>query len=299
MTRIMPFMLVAAIAQVNAVFAQQDVASVTLVRVQLDSGRTMTAAVDARTTDERLWLRFDRETAVLYRPIDWNRVTRIVFDGDSYNVDQFQQVLPQVKSERVIDSPATVAPAKPSAPATNPHTPYSELAQRALSGTSRVQSISIDAYVANWDADTEVDGIVLTVDAVDQFGAPLAIDGTLSVELVAERRSQLRPQLRQRRDHFQRFGNWTKMMRAEDSGQQVFFLPFQAIHPEFDHAIGSYGLVHAKLAVPGHGVFEASISDLRIRPVSRIRDRIQNSHARRFHQTESTGRAKYTGGPAR
>lgn len=270
-----------------------------LIRVELANGRTFTAAVDTRTSEERLWLRFDRQTAVLYRPVAWDDVSSAEYGGQTYSADELRQLAPQIRSRRSESPAAEFVPRSPeSIPAESTEVAnetYAEMAQAALSQSPRVQSIVIDAYLANWDADVEVDGIALSLTAIDCFGAPAAVDGTLNVELFAERRSRLNPPPLQHREDLQRFGTWTKMVRAEYGGEQFFLLPFQAVAPDFDAAISNYGLLHAKLAVPGHGVFEASVSDLRIRPISRNRDRLQDTNSRRFLRTETTGRSKFTG----
>jgi hypothetical protein len=268
-----------------------------LIRVELANGRTFTAALDARTTDERLWLRFDRQTAVLYRPVAWDDVSSAEYDGQTYSADELRQLAPQIRSERTQTSAANFAPRAPAstAAADAAEKTYAELALDALSASPRVQSIAIDAYLANWDADVEVDGIALSLAAIDCFGAPAAVDGTLNVELFAERRSRLKPPPLQHRENLERYGAWTKVLRAEYGGEPFFLLPFQVVAPDFDTAIGNYGLLHAKLAVPGQGVFEASVSDLRIRPISRNRDRLQDSSSQRFLPTEGTGRSKFTG----
>ena len=71
----------------------------------------------------------------------------------------------------------------------------------------------------------------------------------------------------------------------------AFRLPFQAIHPEFNLQVGSVGLVHARLAVPGTGVFEATTNTISVRPVNPIRDRLQVQQGSRFLPTERTGQS--------
>jgi len=70
----------------------------------------------------------------------------------------------------------------------------------------------------------------------------------------------------------------------------VYRLPFQAVHPEFDTDWAAHGLVHVRLTVPGHGVFEASQEVVRIRAFSPIRDELEMSTGRRFFPIERTGR---------
>ncbi|MFH1923324.1 MAG: hypothetical protein ABIP48_25965, partial [Planctomycetota bacterium] len=66
--------------------------------------------------------------------------------------------------------------------------------------------------------------------------------------------------------------------------------PFQAVHPEFDLELAPYAAVHARLSVPGEGVFEATESDVRVRPYSATRDHLQYTTGQRFFPLERTGR---------
>ena len=67
-------------------------------------------------------------------------------------------------------------------------------------------------------------------------------------------------------------------------------LPYQSVHPEFDREINPFGLVHVRMAIAGHGVFEASSAMVRLRPYSSVRDHQQQWRGRRFFHQEMTGR---------
>ncbi len=70
----------------------------------------------------------------------------------------------------------------------------------------------------------------------------------------------------------------------------IIKLPFQAPQPDFDLRLGPYGLVHARLSLPGNGSFEASQGMLRIRPYSAVRDQQQQLNGERFFDVESVNR---------
>ncbi len=277
------------------------------VDVLVSSGKQFTAAVDRRTDDAALWLRFDRETAVLYRSMPWTEIDTVRYQGSSYSQDEFKPLAMQIRSDRPAfvtrnknrrtEDPENIA--RPIAeeikndanhqPA-NTRLTFAERAEFGLSPLPRVKSIALDAFVANWDNDPEVDGIVAIVSALDAFGGTVPVRGSLNVELISERRSHLKPQPRRRRETFERIGSWARQYSPASGGEQIFVLPFQAVDPNFDFAVDSVGLVNAKLAAPGHGVYEASVTDVRIRPISSVRDRLQNSRGDRFYPTEMTGR---------
>jgi hypothetical protein len=264
-----------------------------LVTVHLNSGRRLVAAIDQRTDQQTLWLRFDGTTAVLYRPVDWQEVQSIEHAGQLHRGPSLLSLSAQLSSQRTVPTSLTIDEDLPDVEQLpTPPVSHAELAEELLAITPRVQTIQTDAYVANWDADVEIDGIVLSITTLDHYGHAIPVSGTVSVEFRADRRSRLKPQLRQLRYEFQRFGSWTKQFPSEAGGQMVYLLPFQAVHPEFDPALAAFGLVHVKLAVPGHGVFESSIADLNVRPFSRIRDQIQQSQGTRYLPIERTGRGK-------
>jgi hypothetical protein len=95
-------------------------------------------------------------------------------------------------------------------------------------------------------------------------------------------------------DAFVREARWVKSVRIEDfsAGGATVKLPFLRFHPEFDSHRAPYGAVHVRLSVPGHGVFEATQSVVRLRPYSATRDRYQQRTGRRFLDMERTGRGQ-------
>ncbi|HUS39209.1 MAG TPA: hypothetical protein VMX74_07150 [Pirellulales bacterium] len=276
--------------------------------IYLASGRSFAAAIDERTDQQTLWLRFDGTTAVLYRPIEWDHVTAIEYDGQRHQNEQMVVLATQLKNGRQVAEAASrnsVAAHEPSlsptavggtADANNveqlPTATYAEVAEEILALTPRVQAINIDAYVANWDADVELDGVVLLVTTIDPFGHSVPASGTVRAELRVERRSRLKPQPRRIRADFERIGSWTRQLPIHSGGESVFLLPFEAVHPEFDEASASHGLLNVRVTVPGQGVFERSIADLTVRPYSRIREQIQHTRDTRFLPIEQTGRGK-------
>jgi len=145
--------------------------------------------------------------------------------------------------------------------------------------------------VANWDADVEVDGIVLRLSVHDARGNPMPVDGVVDAQLHAERfvRASDVPGRNGRRR--QLLGHWRRTVHAEHAdGEIVLRLPFEAVHPEFQHDVASFGLLHVQFTAPGHGVFHTTVRDVRIRPFSLMRDEIQHATHKRFLPGERTGR---------
>ena len=91
---------------------------------------------------------------------------------------------------------------------------------------------------------------------------------------------------------FPEIGRWNRRVRIADyDGLRgaLYRLPFRTVNPELDMEFGSYGIVHARLGVSGHGSFEASLQ-VRVRTDSRLRDQLQLLKHRRFFPSERTGR---------
>ncbi|MCE9546562.1 MAG: hypothetical protein K8T25_13730 [Planctomycetia bacterium] len=286
-----------------------------VISVTLQSGRTFEAAVDARTDRAQLWLRFDSSAGVLLRPVDWNRVTSAEYQGQRLTANELQGRVSELQSRSAIaddlpttsagepstvlanraslptaDGPADKAPTRPavrwsSTPGKN---------QAPLDAPLPVATIQADATIAHWGPNVEADGIVLVVTPQDAWGALVPVDGTLSVELIGDRRSRLQPQTADLRERFSQLGQWTFALTAEQfaAGRPVVLrLPFQAYHPQFDSLVDGRGMLTIRLAVPGQAVLATSVSDLRIRPLDNFRSRIENSTGRRFFPQEQTGRS--------
>ena len=262
------------------------------IAVQLASGRTFTAELDARTDGRQLYLRWQRGSAVMLRPIQWNRVVRVQVAGEDLSGEEFRELVKQWRRQVPV-RPEEAATRNKSVIRSSPGPAESAPAAGAASyrriETPRVRSLAIDAALANWDADVEMDGLLVHVYPLDATGAVVPARGTLEVELTGQRTGIVkRPQ------PFGRLGRWTRRVGLEDFGPQgaVVRLAFQGVHPEFDLNVAPHGAVHARLSVPGQGTFETTASTVRIRPYSVVRDELQHATGRRFFPQErtSTGR---------
>ncbi len=269
--------------------------------VELASGRTFSGAVDVRTDDERLWLRFGSHTTTLLRPIAWNRIDRAKYNGQWMTADELRPMAESLKSTAASSNSlatetraAPVFPETDELPRTHVHSvdvPYARQAKAALGAVQLVKSVQFDAYLANWDADVEADGLIVSVYPLDAAGMLTPVNGVMEVELTARRRRSFQHLPVDGRLSTVQVARWSKPLWAEDAGPTglVAKLPFQALHPEFDVDVGSYGFVHVRLTVPGHGAFEHSEDAIRIRPFAPLRDELQRAGHTRFLPTELTG----------
>lgn len=258
------------------------------ITVHLQSGRTFTAEVDARTDQRKLWLRFGGASAVLLRPIDWQRVVSAQHQGKKLTTKQLRDLADSLKSKvtvfkdphEVVDEPLPGEPA------------FSQQAQSALGAAPRVASVSFDTFLANWDGDVEADGLVVQLHPISIEGRTAQVGGTVEIELFAIQSRRFSEVPHGRGLSSKQIGRWSVALTPEQIGPHgaTLKLPFQADHPEFNNQLGSFGLVHVRFASPGHGVFEHSQDAVRIRPFAPHRDALDRATGRRFLPSERTGR---------
>ena len=270
--------------------------------VQLASGRSLLAAVAPQTDGTRLWLRWRHGTISVLRPIHWDRVVRAEYEGQGLSADQFRRAI--VRPEPLLSTrEEPLAPRAgtfrlhslrwPAPPMTKPEPstssrPAITTIEPGRAKTPPLQSLAIDAWVTNWDSDVEVDGVVVDVRPLDARGAIAPVHGTLEVTLIGWRTGRTRPT-----QPPIRLGRWTRSVRPSDfaSPATEYRFPFRSVHPDFDLQWAPHATVHARLSVPGQGVFDATSSDVRIRPYSALRDHLQQTTGHRFYDVERTARS--------
>ena len=261
------------------------------ITVQLTGGRTFTAEIDSRTDREQLWLRWKRGPAVLLRAIQWDQVVQARVAGEDLSGEQLRCLVDAIRqADPFREEPAAgqrrivIRASARGGSAEAASGPVAE-----APAAPRVRSLAIEAVAANWDADVEVDGLLVYVYPLDSNGAVVPARGTLQVDLTGQRTGVVR-----RPQPFTRLGHWARAVRVEDFGLDgaVYRLPFQGVHPEFEPAVAPYGAVHSRLSVPGQGTFEATRSTVRIRPYSAVRNQLQQATGRRFFAQERTGQGR-------
>ena len=262
--------------------------------VRVASGRQFAGAIDARTDAEKLWIRGTYGGLTVRRPIDWDRVVSARHAGEELSAEAFRAAALESNLE---STAATTTAAAPSAtPAATPAVPETvapvvirpeRLPPRFPPRDGRVRSLQIDAWAANWDDDAEVDGLVLNVYPLSRGWRLTPVSGSLAVELFGER-----VQAAARRTAFPQIGRWSQAVHPADFGPAgaVYQLEFRHVHPEFELDLAAHGLLHVRLTAPGHGTFDASLAELRVRPYSGVRDRLQQRRGTRFFSEERTSR---------
>jgi len=262
------------------------------IRVDVASGRTLSGELDAKTDRQTLWLRWTRGSASIRQPIPWQRIVRIhvgdqVLSGiDFVRTFDVPEAAPALAGDKaagelcIRGKPATTA-WELRGPEANAIGPASRFGPQA----SQVRSLAIEVQVANWNSGVEVDGLVVDVYPLDAVGRMMPVRGTLEVDLIGHQATRARPGRT-----FPQIGRWMQPVALTDFGASGarYHLAFQHIHPESEFSLAPFGVVHARLSVPGEGVFEASAAAVRIRPYSAVRDQLQRATGQRFFPQERT-----------
>jgi hypothetical protein len=257
------------------------------VTVHVASGRQFRGLVDPQTDDTSLILRIGKPHVFVRRPIAWERVTSVVVEGASHSAAEFRKRIASPDWQWADEnSPEEVAaPQAANAPVRQVAVWEPEVPDELI--VPAVVALHIDAYVANWDTDVEADGLVVHVYPLDDAGQTVPALGTLQVDLIGTGATNLVSG-----NPFPLLGQWSQLVSPQEVGPTgaVFRFPFTWTHPDFSDkwGVGSFGMVHARLAVGGQGVYEDTASFTRIRPFSPIRDGMQQYGGRRFSPLELT-----------
>lgn len=265
-----------------------------LVTVHVASGRSFVGELDPATNDTTLWLSKGNATAKLRRPIAWDRVSGVEVDGRTLSRDELQTLAATVAA----DAPAVEAPilrpkfygvmAEPDST-----TPQVDALAPAIA-PSTIRSVAADAYLANWNASSEPDGIAVVIRPIDRARYVTPVNGSVEVELWAPQARAFHAAPQGRGLTLERIGQWTVQISEADfsaSGVEIE-LPFQALHPAFETTVLPHGIVHVRLVAPGHGTFDTSVEFVRIRTWSPLRDKLWRDTGERFLPGERTSRGR-------
>jgi hypothetical protein len=219
------------------------------VAVQLTSGRSFTGTLDSRTDDQRLWLRWRIGDVELQRPIGWERIEKAELNGDAIELAELQARAADLATPGRITPLRTLPDNDRSRPEPRPAAPI-------------VHSVRCDAWLANWDADANFDGLLVQIEAQDQNGQTLLVQGTVEAELVT---IDYQPAYLNSTSGGRvptSLGRWTQLW---DSRQNLR-LELQGRDPQRDGSLSRYGLLKVRVTIPGSGVFEQQLDGLRMRP---------------------------------
>ena len=260
------------------------------VSVRLRNGTTVNAELDARTDEDRLWLRFGGGTTIVLRSIPWSNVASATHRGKRVPVTDLPDLAVSLNDDQHVQSARVRRPPTSADSAFPSGATHADHARRALGMRPMISDVQFDASLANWDRDVEADGLLVRVKATDHRGISTAVAGVLDIELIAMRTVAFHHAPHSRGQLPRTLARWTKRIAYEDftSNGATVKLPFQASHPEFDTTWAPHCLAHVRLVVPGQGVFERSLDGVRIRPFAPFRDMLELQRGQRFLPSEET-----------
>ena len=252
-----------------------------LIAVEVASGRRFVGQVDARSSNDVLWLRTDHGATRIWRPIRWDAVVRATHEGRVLEQDEVLALASEAPAEAQ----------RRQRPVARETATMAEAADERLGFSAVPRGITFDARVANWDDDAAADGLVLDLRVVDATGRNVAVDGTVEVQWVAVRDRTPWSGAYRNRSPVQTIARWTRTFTAAEMADGVTWqLPFQAAHPQYDRSWRPAGLVRVKVTVPGYGTWVASRDFIRTRPYSPTRDEQARATGSPFFPGERAGR---------
>jgi hypothetical protein len=261
--------------------------------VNVTSGRQFAGVVDEASDAQQLVLRSDHGSIKLWRPIRWERVVSATVDGKPLDVSSLKNMAAQAPEDRAQDigqRPLLRSIEMRGEPSLSD----SSQPEAADTWQPRVAMVAFDASIANWDADVETDGVLIDVAPFDVNRRVVPVSATVEVELFAPQRRTLDLAPQSGGDTLELVERWTRAITPDDFGPSGvrLRLPFGAITPELqpNWTAWHYGLVHVRLSVPGHGVFDDTRDGIRIRPWAPNRDRLEMKTGQRFLGTEYMNR---------
>lgn len=256
----------------------------------LQDGRFVSGELDAATDHERLWLNASEVGVALRSGFEWAKVVTVVHDSKQHSAAEFRKLVSQLPgstlaafedldpTHRVIDEAIS---------ATGPVETVVPVAY-APSELPRVRSLRVRAWTASWDDDPELDGLLVEVTPLGQYGEFVAVDAQLSMTLIGEHSQGHPEQLRRFRPRYPEIARQSEQVRLEHFflGPAVYKLPYRNLIPEERLDLFPQGVLTATLGVPGQGNFTASTDAVSLIPASPIRDRRQQDFGRRYFPQE-------------
>jgi hypothetical protein len=253
-----------------------------VVRVETAEGRALSGAVDARTDGSTLWLRLEENGIVLSVPVSWNAITSAAVGDEAIGAEELRERREELRSEgpRWLIPEVEVGIAKTQA--------LGNAGGWGVVGRGvRVRNLNVvSACLVNLDRDVAPDGIEVSIAAVGDDGAPVAVRGSLRAELFGETGALSR----ERQPEFGVLDRWSERVRAEGfvDGVATYCLPFRRAAPEWQFDLLPDAVITVQLGATGHGNFSAT-APVALREFNPLRDDLQQHRGTRFLPNEVQG----------
>lgn len=280
-----------------AVLAQPVFAITEPVVVRLADGRRVKAQIDHRTDGDQLWLITLLAGGHVSQSISWDDVLELEVAGENVDGRVAQAAVATLRDQELPDKDEAesrrpikleIGPAAENRALNRPAELRADA--RRQSPGSRVDAMALSAWHSNWDQDIVDDGLVVELVPYDAYGNSAVCDGVVDFTLRAWKESVHESGLGTRTER------WTRVVRAADfeSGRVLFRLPFRVIEPHQSSQWWARGALEVRLTVPGSGVVERTVTDLRLRPLEPMRDALEQREGRRYLSSENVRREAWS-----
>jgi len=246
------------------------------VTVRLADGKRLHAVIDRRTDPDNLWLTTSLGRGTLAQAIPWEQVGDVEIDGRTFEGRVVRAVVAVIRERNplAIAEPASARLVRLDSKSLETMGPSGRIETESpifpLSAATpaKIHALVVSAELANWDQDVAVDGLVVELTPYDRDGNQTVCDGTVNFRLETWKTTGRGGRLAMPTER------WTCTISAGDfeSGSLVFRLPLRTVQPQASSDWWPHGVLQVRLSVPGSGVIERTLSDLRLRPFEPMRD---------------------------
>lgn len=261
--------------------------------IELKTGHVVRGEADLQTDEHRLWVRRESAGVQITSGFPWAEIRSVQTGSQQFLGRDFFAEAQKTKTAGKTFQQLPAGPRRSEPipqPAMAAENPPKSLANdfRRSAAERRVKTLYIEAYLAQWDGDPQTDGLRVFVYPLAADGELVPVNGQIDLFLLGQIEHATgvvgNPVLPQ----FRELERGSQMVRPGDfaRGAAMYELPFRQFHPDFYFDVARQALVHARLGVPGQGLFMASDANVQLRGFSRIRDELQMRTPQRFFPAE-------------
>jgi hypothetical protein len=264
------------------------------VTIELQNGHVVQGEPDEQTDDVRLWLRREVDGVQLASGFPWDQVRQVKNGNQVLAGREFFAAALATKStgktyQQLPYAGSAVEPVQPAAAEAEipPRSVSEQFHRKAVE--RRVQTLYIEAYLAQWDGDPQTDGLRVFVYPLSADGELVPVNGQIDLFLLGEIERATGVVGNPTMPRFRELERGSQLVKVGDfaRGAATYQLPFRQFHPDFYFDVARQSLLHARLGVPGQGLFMASDANVQLRGFSRIRDELQMKAPQRFFPQEN------------
>lgn len=224
-----------------------DPAGAQEVRLELQDGSVLQGYLDSGDS-ERCRLRSQAPGVTLQTSALWKDVRRATYRSAAISAPQLKEIAAQVAAAP--ERASTAVQEEIAAPT----------GKALVALAPRITTIQLDAHLASWDADAEIDGLVATVYPLDRFArfTPPA-RGTIEFVLYGQRPHEAGPSPWRLEPRQTEIGRWTFAIHGHDFEHDPprYHLEFCRGDLMPRRGFAMRARLVARLSVPAVGIFEA------------------------------------------